>query len=100
MKNRTLIAVEQQITAMGCEVYEIGLFKPHTPDSGPSEPEMLPRTWDRATLIKSVRMSMTRATDSTRCPSCPATIFSVKGRRSLFERRERIGVRAPPGPWQ
>ena len=54
MKNRTLIAVEQQIAAMGCEVYEIGLFKPHTPDSDPREPEMLPRTWDRATLIKSV----------------------------------------------
>jgi hypothetical protein len=54
MKNRTLIAVEQQIAAMGCEVYEIGLFKPHTPDSDPREPEMLPRTWDRATLLKSV----------------------------------------------
>ncbi|MBL8237275.1 MAG: RepB family DNA primase [Bryobacterales bacterium] len=54
MKNRTLIAVEQQIAAMGCEVYEIGLFKPHTSDSDPREPEMLPRTWDRATLIKSV----------------------------------------------
>jgi hypothetical protein len=54
MKNRTLIAVEQQIAAMGCEVYEVGLFKPHAPDSDPREPEMLPRTWDRATLIKSV----------------------------------------------
>lgn len=54
MKNRTLIAVEQQIAAMDCEVYEIGLFKPHTPDSNPREPEMLPRTWDRATLLKSV----------------------------------------------
>ena len=54
MKNRTLIAVEQQIAAMGCEVYEIGLFKPHTPESDAREPEMLPRTWDRATLLKSV----------------------------------------------
>lgn len=54
MKNRTLIAVEQQITAMGCEVYEIGLYKPHTPGTESREPEMLPRTWDRATLIKSV----------------------------------------------
>lgn len=54
MKNRTLIAVEQQIAAMGCEVYEIGLFKPHTPGSDPRVPEMLPRTWDRATLLKSV----------------------------------------------
>lgn len=54
MKNRTLIAVEQQIAAMDCEVYEIGLFKPRTPDSDPREAEMLPRTWDSATLLKSV----------------------------------------------
>jgi hypothetical protein len=54
MKNRTLLAVEQQIGAMGCEVYEIGLYKPHTPGSDSREPEMLPRTWDRATLLKSV----------------------------------------------
>ena len=54
MKNRTLQAVDQQIAAMGCEVYEIGLYKPHTPDSDSREPEMLPRTWDRATLLKSV----------------------------------------------
>ncbi len=54
MKSRTLVAVEQQINAMGCEVYEIGLFKPHVPGSGSRQPEMLPRTWDRATLLKSV----------------------------------------------
>jgi hypothetical protein len=54
MKNRTLQAVEQQIAAMGCEVYEIGLYKPHTPGSDSREPEMLPRTWDRAILLKSV----------------------------------------------
>lgn len=54
MKNRTLLAVEQQIAAMGCEVYEIGLYKPHVPGTDTREPEMLPRTWDRATLIKSV----------------------------------------------
>jgi len=54
MKNLTQIAVEQQIAAMGCEVYEIGLFKPHTPGSDSREPEMLPRTWDYATLLKSV----------------------------------------------
>lgn len=53
-KSRTMIAVEQQIAAMGCDVYEIGLFKPGTPGSDPREPEMLPRTWDRATLLKSV----------------------------------------------
>jgi len=54
MKSRSLLAVEQQINAMGCEVYEIGLFKPHVPGSGSKEPEMLPRTWDSATLLKSV----------------------------------------------
>jgi hypothetical protein len=54
MKSRTLLAVEQQVDAMGCEVYEIGLFKPHAPGSDSKEPEMLPRTWDRATLLKSV----------------------------------------------
>ena len=53
-KSRTLIAVEQQIAAMGCDVYEIGLFKPHVPGADAREPEMLPRTWDRATLLKSV----------------------------------------------
>jgi hypothetical protein len=53
-RNRTLIAVEQQIAAMGCQVYEVGLFKPRAPGADPHEPEMLPRTWDRATLLKSV----------------------------------------------
>lgn len=54
MKSRTLLAVEQQIAAMDCEVYEIGLFKPHMPGGESKEPEMLPRTWDRATLLRSV----------------------------------------------
>lgn len=48
------MAVEQQIKAMGCEVYEIGLYKPRVPGSDSKEPEMLPRTWDSATLLKSV----------------------------------------------
>lgn len=39
---------------MGCDVYEGGLFKPRPPGGDPREPEMLPRTWDRATLLKSV----------------------------------------------
>ncbi|MBN9657144.1 MAG: hypothetical protein J0H49_03145 [Acidobacteria bacterium] len=54
MKSPTLVAVERQINAMGCEVYEIGLYKPHVPGSNSKEPEMLPRTWDSATLLKSV----------------------------------------------
>lgn len=37
---------------MGTEVFEVGLFKP----SGPDAPEavMIPRTWDRDTLLRSV----------------------------------------------
>lgn len=54
MKNQTLLAVEQQLDAMGCDVYEVGLYKPHVPGIESKEPEMLPRTWDRATLIRSV----------------------------------------------
>ena len=53
-KSRSLTAVERQIAAMGCDVYEVGLFKPRTLGADMREPEMLPRTWDRATLLKSV----------------------------------------------
>ncbi|WP_051669904.1 DNA-primase RepB domain-containing protein [Bryobacter aggregatus] len=54
MKCPSLIAVERQIRAMGCELYEIGLYKPHLLESDSKEPEMLPRTWDQATLLRSV----------------------------------------------
>lgn len=36
---------------MGCDVFEVGLFKPSA--SG-KEPEMLPRTWDTETLLRSL----------------------------------------------
>lgn len=48
MKDRTFEAVQDQLNAMGVEVFEVGLFK-----RGAS-PEMIPRTWDKATLLKSV----------------------------------------------
>ena len=54
MNNRTRIAVERQITAMGVEVFEVGLFKPHVSGDLSTEPEMLPRVWDRETLLRSV----------------------------------------------
>lgn len=47
-------AVKRQADAMGVEVFEIGLFKPATPGDEKPEPEMLPRTWDKQTLLRSV----------------------------------------------
>lgn len=54
MNNRTRVAVERQITAMGADVFEVGLFKPRVPSDSSNEPEMLPRVWDRETLLRSV----------------------------------------------
>jgi hypothetical protein len=54
MNHRTTTAVERQITAMGADIFEIGLFKPHVPGDPSTEPEMLPRTWDREALLRSV----------------------------------------------
>lgn len=47
-------AVKRQADAMGVEVFEIGLFKPAKPGDEKPEPEMLPRTWDKQTLLRSV----------------------------------------------
>ncbi len=47
-------AVKWQADAMGVEVFEIGLFKPASPGDEKPEPEMLPRTWDKQTLLRSV----------------------------------------------
>src|SRR5579863_4285016 len=49
--DRTTIAVRQQVTAMGSELFEVGLFKP---DVGPAESVMIPRVWDTDKVIKSV----------------------------------------------
>lgn len=48
---RTARAVERQITAMGCEMFELGLFNPEVRERGPI---MIPRTWDADTLVRSV----------------------------------------------
>jgi hypothetical protein len=49
--DKTLEAVTKQIHAMGCEVFEVGLFKPTATGK---EPVMLPRTWDAEALLRSV----------------------------------------------
>jgi hypothetical protein len=54
MNHRTRSAIERQITAMDVDVFEVGLFKPRTPSDPHTEPEMLPRVWDRETLLRSV----------------------------------------------
>ena len=46
--DRTHEAVSTQISAMECDVFELGLYK-----SDP-QPIMLPRTWDTDTLIRSL----------------------------------------------
>jgi hypothetical protein len=49
--DRTLEVVGRQISAMGSEVFEIGLFKP---DAAANEAIMLPRIWDAGALVRSV----------------------------------------------
>ena len=51
MTDRTLEAVTKQIHAMGCEVFEVGLFNP---TANGNEPVMIPRTWDAEALLRSV----------------------------------------------
>ena len=53
MNRITLDAITRQADAMAVEVFEIGLYTPAV-DGNTKEPEMLPRTWDKATLLKSV----------------------------------------------
>ena len=50
--DKTTQAVHQQIAAMGAQVFEVGLFKPSAADEGRAV--MIPRTWDRDTLIRSI----------------------------------------------
>ena len=49
--DRTAHAVTSQVRAMGCEVFEIGLFKPSATGK---DPVMLPRIWDSDTLLRSI----------------------------------------------
>lgn len=53
-EHNTVNAVKRQIEAMACQVYEVGLYKPNT-QGNQKEPEMLPRTWDTTTLIRSIQ---------------------------------------------
>ena len=53
MTDLTTKLVGRQMAAMGVPLFEVGLYKPAT-SAGAKEPEMLPRTWDQATLLKSV----------------------------------------------
>lgn len=48
--DKTVVAVRRQVTAMGCDVFEVGLFKPHAQNGA----VMLPRTWDADTLLRSL----------------------------------------------
>ena len=52
MKDLTLDAITRQADAMGVEIFEVGLYKPAV-EEGSNEPEMLPRTWDKGTLLRS-----------------------------------------------
>src|ERR1039458_7932154 len=48
---KTAAAVQQQVTAMGSELFEVGLYKP---DAGAGESVMIARVWDAGTVVKSV----------------------------------------------
>jgi hypothetical protein len=50
----TIGAVRRQLAAMGATAFEVGLYRPEI--EGATGPEMLPRTWDRETLLKSVSL--------------------------------------------
>ena len=50
--DKTTQAIRQQVTAMGAQVFEVGLFKPSAADEGRAV--MIPRTWDADTLIRSI----------------------------------------------
>ena len=49
--DKTSEAVRRQVAAMGCDVFEVGLFKP---DAHGGAPIMLPRTWDADALLRSI----------------------------------------------
>src|SRR5262249_7819085 len=50
-RDKSVDAVQAQLQAMGAEAYEVGLFKP---DAQGREPVMLPRVWDRDSLLRSI----------------------------------------------
>src|SRR5688572_2388542 len=52
LMDRTESLVNRQIGAMGAKAFEIGLYKPEGAETG--EAVMIPRTWDRETLLRSI----------------------------------------------
>ena len=50
----TLQAVAHQISGMGNDVFEIGLYRPQTENDARHTPEMLLRTWNREALMNSL----------------------------------------------
>ena len=50
--DRTSQAVQSQIRAMGAQIFEVGLFKPSAQEQG--QAVMIPRTWDRDTVLRSI----------------------------------------------
>lgn len=52
MTDLTLDAITRQADAMAVEIFEVGLYKPAI-ERASNEPEMLPRTWDKSTLLRS-----------------------------------------------
>ena len=49
--DRTILAIQFQLTAMAADLFEIGLFNP---DPGPKEAVMIPRVWGAETILKSM----------------------------------------------
>jgi hypothetical protein len=49
--DKTSLAVERQLVAMGSELFEVGLYNPN---AGPGESVMIPRVWNAETILKSV----------------------------------------------
>jgi len=49
---KTIQAIQQQINAMGADLFEVGAYKAATVSD--REPEMMLRTWDRQTLLASI----------------------------------------------
>ena len=49
-KTTAVRAISEQVSAMGSELFEIGLFDPTPPGD---EAPMIPRTWDAETIVRS-----------------------------------------------
>lgn len=48
---KTAAAIQQQVAAIGSELFEVGLYNPNV---GAGESVMIPRVWDSETIVKSV----------------------------------------------